>query len=91
MVNVKRPDKSIKRQKEIGAKLRALREDKGWSLQGVARRLDPPVSHQRLAAWEVGEYMMTVDRIEELAGLYAVHPADVLGYDKWKPKRRGKT
>jgi transcriptional regulator with XRE-family HTH domain len=88
MVNVKRPDKSINRQKEIGAKLRALREDKGWSLQSVARRLDPAVSHQRLAAWEVGEYMMTVDRIEELAGLYGVHPAEVLGYDSWKPKRR---
>jgi transcriptional regulator with XRE-family HTH domain len=88
MVNVKRPDKSIKRQKEIGAKLRALREDKGWSLQGVARRLDPPVSHQRLAAWEVGEYMMTVDRIEELAGLYGVSPIEVLGYAA--TKKRGK-
>jgi transcriptional regulator with XRE-family HTH domain len=88
MVNVKRPDKSIKRQKEIGAKLRALREDKGWSLQSVARRLDPPVSHQRLAAWETAEYMMTVDRIEELAILYGVHPAEVLGHDNWKPKRR---
>jgi transcriptional regulator with XRE-family HTH domain len=88
MVNVKRPDKSVKRQKEIGAKLRALREDKGWSLQSVARRLDPPISLQRLAAWEGAEYAMTVDRIEELARLYGVHPAEVLGYDNWKPKRR---
>jgi transcriptional regulator with XRE-family HTH domain len=88
MVNVKRPDKSSKRQKEIGAKLRALREDKGWGLVAVARTLKPPVSKSRLAAWEVGEYMMTVDRIEELAGLYGVSPIEVLGYTV--TKRRGK-
>lgn len=88
MVNVKRPPKSTARQREIAAKLRALREAKGWSLQGVAAKMVPPISHQRLFAWETGEYRVSIDRLEQLADIYGINPAVLLGYDNWKPKRR---
>jgi transcriptional regulator with XRE-family HTH domain len=80
MVNVKRSSKATARTREIGARLRAIREDKQLSLEKVARKLDPPVTFQTMAKWESGDLGITIDRIEELAKIYRVRPAQLLGY-----------
>lgn len=80
MVNVKRSDKATARTREIGARLKAIREDKQLSLDKVARKLDPPVTFQTLAKWESGDLGITIDRIEELAKIYRLKPAVLLGY-----------
>jgi transcriptional regulator with XRE-family HTH domain len=80
MVNVKRSARSTARFREIGARLKYIRESRDLSLMAVARRLDPPVTFQTLAKWEAGAMSPTIDRIEQLAKIYRVNPADLLGY-----------
>jgi transcriptional regulator with XRE-family HTH domain len=114
MVNVKRSDKSAARSREIGARLKSIREDKVYvlceacghetvakapgprtgcpkcgdpeievkdlSLDRVARELDPPVTFQTLAKWESGSLGITIDRVEQLAEIYRVKPAKIMGY-----------
>lgn len=77
----RRSQKSTDRRKEIGARLRYIRENRGLSLQVVAKRLDPPVWWQTIAKWEVGRSEIPLDRLEELAKIYNINPAELL---QWK-------
>jgi transcriptional regulator with XRE-family HTH domain len=80
MVNVKRSNKATARTREIGIRLRELREHRGLPLGDAARRLDPPVTFQTLAKWESGALGITIDRIEQLCKIYRVKPGVLLGY-----------
>lgn len=40
--------------------------------------LDPPTAFQAVAKWELGEREITIDRLEQLAKIYGVNPADLL-------------
>jgi transcriptional regulator with XRE-family HTH domain len=82
MVNVKRSNKATARTREIGTRLREIREHRGLPLDDVARRLEPPVTFQTLAKWESGALGVTIDRIEQLCKIYRVKPREMLGYNK---------
>ena len=77
----KASEKSIARQKAVGARLRYIREQKGLSLADICKRLDPPLgSRMTLVRWETGENAISLDRLEQLASILRVNPGDLLGY-----------
>jgi transcriptional regulator with XRE-family HTH domain len=80
MVNVKRSDRVTARTREIGIRLREIREHRGLGLRDVAPKLDPPMSFQTLAKWESGAHAITIDHIEQLCKIYGVKPRELLGY-----------
>jgi len=80
MNKIKQSAKAIARQREVGARLRYIRENRGLALKWVARRLNPLVTFQTLGRWEIDGSGLTIDRVEQLAKIYHVNPAELLGY-----------
>ena len=60
----------------IGQRLRALREDHGWSLADVAQFTNIPLSS--IAAYERDDTIIPADRLAQLARLYRVSADYVL-------------
>ena len=61
----------------IGRRLRAIRKQKGMSLQGVEARSDLEFKASVLGAYERGERSLSLPRLQRLAGFYGV-PVDQL-------------
>jgi transcriptional regulator with XRE-family HTH domain len=77
----KHSEKSTARAQEVGARVRYIRENLGYSLAYVCRRLDQPEpSRQTLQRWETGEIAIGIDRLEQLARIFEINPGDLLGY-----------
>jgi transcriptional regulator with XRE-family HTH domain len=62
----------------IGANIKAARKGKGWSLEKLAARIDPPTSYQQVSRLEQGR-MLTIDWIEKIAKALSVDPLTLLG------------
>jgi transcriptional regulator with XRE-family HTH domain len=62
---------------QVGQRLRAIRRQKGLSLQEVEARSDQEFKASVLGAYERGERVISVSRLQRLAGLYNV-PVDQL-------------
>ncbi len=62
---------------QVGQRLRAIRRQKGLSLQEVESRSDQEFKASVLGAYERGERVISVSRLQRLAGLYNV-PVDQL-------------
>ena len=63
--------------RRVGARLRAIRRQKGWSLQEVEAASNQEFKASVLGAYERGERAISVPRLQRLAGFYAV-PVDQL-------------
>lgn len=74
----RRSKKSTERRKEIGARLRYIRESRDLTLKQVASRLKPPTVYQTVQKWEMGDSELPIDRLEELAEIYGINPAELL-------------
>jgi transcriptional regulator with XRE-family HTH domain len=63
--------------RRVGARLRAIRRQKGWSLQEVEAASGQEFKASVLGAYERGERAISVPRLQRLAGFYSV-PVDQL-------------
>jgi transcriptional regulator with XRE-family HTH domain len=63
--------------RELGARLRAIREQRGWSLHDVQEASHGRFSGSAVGTYERGERSISVRRLSELAALYGV-PVDKL-------------
>jgi transcriptional regulator with XRE-family HTH domain len=64
--------------KAVGARLRALRERHGLSLNGVATRSNGRLKAMTVGSYERGDRGLTIRRLHELATFYGVTVADLL-------------
>jgi transcriptional regulator with XRE-family HTH domain len=58
--------------RELGARLRAIREQRGWSLRDVHDASDGRFTGSAVGTYERGERGISVQRLSELAQLYGV-------------------
>jgi transcriptional regulator with XRE-family HTH domain len=63
----------------VGDALRQARRARGWTLREVHRRTRGRFKHSSLGGYERGEREISVNRFCELAELYGVSPAELLG------------
>ena len=68
-------------QKRVGQRLRAVRRQKGYSLQEVEARSDLEFKASVLGAYERGERAISVARLHRLAGFYGVPTERLLPSD----------
>jgi transcriptional regulator with XRE-family HTH domain len=68
----------------IGANIKAARKAKGWSLERLAARVDPPTSYQQLSRLEQGK-MLTVDWIEKIATALGADPLALMAGGTQEP------
>lgn len=66
---------------EVGARLRRIRVQQGWSLQDVERRSDGAWKAAVVGSYERGDRNISAARLIELADFYGVGPSDVLPPD----------
>lgn len=58
--------------RQLGARLRAIREQRGWSLRDVHEASDGRFTGSAVGTYERGERGISVQRLSELAQLYGV-------------------
>ena len=66
---------------EVGAKLRRIRTQKGFSLQDVERESDGQWKAAVVGSYERGDRNISASKLCELAEFYEVSPAEVLPND----------
>jgi transcriptional regulator with XRE-family HTH domain len=62
-------------------RIAALRKAAGLSQAGLAARVSPPVDKRTISRWENQEVAIPDERKLELAGLFGVPAAHLLGWD----------
>ncbi|MBV9041791.1 MAG: helix-turn-helix transcriptional regulator, partial [Acidimicrobiia bacterium] len=75
--------------RELGARLRAIREQRGWSLHDVQEASHGRFSGSAVGTYERGERSISVRRLSELAALYGV-PVDQLLPEDHEPRHPGR-
>ena len=65
---------------DVGARIRELREEKGWTIRDVAKRSGLPTFH--LIAIEGGKHAATVDTLQSIATALGVTTSDLLNHSK---------
>jgi transcriptional regulator with XRE-family HTH domain len=60
----------------IGARIRAFRTRKGWSMRLLAAQLG--VNHVTVLRWEHGEIVPSYRRIEQLARAFKIAPSTLI-------------
>ena len=78
--------------RQLGASLRAIREQRGWSLRDVQAASDGRFTASAVGTYERGERGISVQRLSELAQLYGVplerllpETSDPQGRRGWRP------
>lgn len=66
---------------EVGARLRRIRVQQGWSLQDVERRSDGAWKAAVVGSYERGDRNISAARLIELADFYGVGPSEILPPD----------
>jgi transcriptional regulator with XRE-family HTH domain len=66
---------------EVGARLRRVRVQQGWSLQDVERRSEGNWKAAVVGSYERGDRNISASRLIELAEFYGVAPSDILPVD----------
>lgn len=60
-------------------RVRALREARNWNQEDVGNRLNPKVTKAAVASWESGKSQPRMYRLEQLADLFNVTVAELMG------------
>jgi transcriptional regulator with XRE-family HTH domain len=68
--------------RQIGANVKALRKQKGWSLQKLAARVEPKSSYQQIGRLEKGDRTLSVQWVERLAKALGVDPVELIDPDR---------
>lgn len=63
---------------DVGARLRRVRVQQGWSLQDVERRSEGNWKAAVVGSYERGDRNISASRLIELADFYGVSPAEIL-------------
>ena len=63
---------------EVGARLRRVRVQQGWSLQDVERRSEGEWKAAVVGSYERGDRNISASRLIELAEFYGVSPSEIL-------------
>lgn len=63
---------------DVGARLRRVRVQQGWSLQDVERRSDGEWKAAVVGSYERGDRNISASRLIELAEFYGVSPSEIL-------------
>lgn len=63
---------------DVGARLRRVRVQQGWSLQDVERRSEGAWKAAVVGSYERGDRNISASRLIELAEFYGVSPSDIL-------------
>lgn len=71
----------------IGQNIRNLRTDAGMSQEELAERLDPPYTRPAVTAWESGRAKPHMDTVVQIAELFGVSVADLMGHGGVEPRR----
>lgn len=71
----------------IGQNIRNLRTDAGMSQEELAERLDPPYTRPAVTAWESGRAKPRMDTVVQIAELFGVSVADLMGHGGVEPRR----
>ena len=71
----------------IGQNIRNLRTDAGMSQEELAERLDPPYTRPAVTARESGRAKPRMDAVVQIAELFGVSVADLMGHGGVKPRR----
>jgi transcriptional regulator with XRE-family HTH domain len=66
---------------DVGARLRRVRVQQGWSLQDVERRSEGDWKAAVVGSYERGDRNISASRLIELAEFYGVSPAEILPND----------
>lgn len=66
---------------EVGARLRRVRVQQGWSLQDVERRSEGEWKAAVVGSYERGDRNISASRLIELAEFYGVSPSEILPAD----------
>lgn len=66
---------------EVGARLRRVRVQQGWSLQDVERRSEGEWKAAVVGSYERGDRNISASRLIELAEFYGVAPSEILPTD----------
>jgi transcriptional regulator with XRE-family HTH domain len=69
----------------FGQRLRAARKMRGISGSQLGRLLDPPITYAAVSDMERGITRVRLDRVQELAAVLAVTPAQLLGFGAMTP------
>jgi transcriptional regulator with XRE-family HTH domain len=63
--------------REIGQRLRALREGHGWSLDDLERESEGRMTKGRVSSYERGDRSVGLEQLVELAEFWGVTPGDL--------------
>jgi transcriptional regulator with XRE-family HTH domain len=58
----------------VAQNIRRVRESRGWSLEKVGKRCEPPTSYQQISRLEEGDRRLTFDWVERIAKALDVDP-----------------
>jgi transcriptional regulator with XRE-family HTH domain len=75
--------------RQLGARLRAIREQRGWSLRDVHEASQGRFTGSAVGTYERGERGISVQRLSELAQLYGVPVERVLPASPMRENERG--
>lgn len=67
---------------KIGGNVKALRKAKGWSLEKLAARVEPPSSYQQISRLEKGDRTLSVQWVERIAKALDVDPVELIAADR---------
>ena len=61
----------------VGARIRAIRREKGWSLKECERQSRGQIKAITLGSYERGDRSLNVETISLIAGILAIHPSEL--------------
>lgn len=86
---VKPPRYDRTRDIAIGARARAIREERGWSQEETAERVTPPTSQPQVDRLEKGQRKWNPNWLYKMAGALQVHQVELLENRPMAPEERG--
>lgn len=73
-----REGSGIERERRIGERVRVLRDERKWSMEDLARRIQPATSASQINKLEKAIVRLTMEWIYKIADALEVHPLDIV-------------
>lgn len=70
----------------VGANIRKAREARGWSLEKLGKKVDPPTSYTQISRLESGDRRLTLEWLEKLAKALSIDPVQLVDDSRVLPE-----